>query len=107
MWWYACGRYIRFAYFHAKSLLRQSTASTNVCSQKIGLVYSLGTTPRYSVAKSTIGATVPNAAMKAHQMSMLPGTAITSYLVQLFVISAALPSTVSKTAPYMAVPQTQ
>jgi len=45
--------------------------------------------------------------MKTYQMAMLPGMAMTWYLVQLVVTSAALPSTVSSTAPYSAVPHTQ
>lgn len=45
--------------------------------------------------------------MKPYQISMLPGMAMTWYLVQLLVTSDALPRAVISTAPYMAVPQTQ
>jgi hypothetical protein len=42
-----------------------------------------------------------------NQMSRLPGMAMTVYLVQMLVISAALPSTVTSAAVYSAVPHTQ
>ena len=45
--------------------------------------------------------------MKASQMTMLPGMARKVYFVQMFVTSAALPSTMPRTAVYSAVPQTQ
>jgi hypothetical protein len=45
-------------YFHAKSLERHKMGSTKPCSQKTGLVNSLGTTPWYSVEKPNFGATV-------------------------------------------------
>lgn len=45
--------------------------------------------------------------MKAIQKAIEPGIAITWYFVQLFVTSPALPSTVSRTAPYIPVPHTQ
>jgi hypothetical protein len=42
--------------------------------------------------------------MKTYQMAMLPGIAMTWYLVQLLVVRAALPRTVARTAAYRAVP---
>lgn len=44
--------------------------------------------------------------MKIIQIIMLPGIAITWYLVQMFVTKPALPSTVARTAVYNAVPHT-
>lgn len=42
-----------------------------------------------------------------NQTARLPGMAMTVHFVQMFVISAALPSTVTRPAVYSAVPQTQ
>jgi len=44
---------------------------------------------------------------KMNQMAILPGIAMTVYLVQMLVMSAAFASTVTRPAVYMAVPQTQ
>lgn len=45
--------------------------------------------------------------MKPIQIAMLPGMAMTWYLVQMFVTKAAFPRTVARTEVYNAVPQTQ
>ena len=82
-------------------------ASVGISIQKVGLVKRRGMTPWYSVDTPSLGATVPYTATKTTQMAMLPGMAIMWYLVQLLVTSAALPSTVRRTAPYIAEPQTQ
>ena len=64
-------------------------------------------TPLYSVENPSFGATVAYIAMKPIQNAILPGIAMTWYLVQVFVTSAAFPRTVARTAVYNAVPQTQ
>jgi len=64
-------------------------------------------TPSYSVENPSFGATVAYTATKMIQINILPGIAITWYLVQMFVTSAAFPNTVARTAVYRAVPQTQ
>lgn len=51
--------YMRLANFQAKSLRRHIMASEMVCSQKTGLLYSLGMTPWYSAENGIMGATVP------------------------------------------------
>ncbi len=94
-------------YFQAKSLDKQSTGRTSPCSQKTGLGNNLGTTPSYSVENPSFGATVAYTATKTIQITILPGMAMTWYLVQMFVTSAAFPKTVARTAVYSAVPQTQ
>lgn len=76
-------------------------------SQNTGDAKSRGTTPSYSVENPILGATVAYIGMKASQITILPGIARNVYLVHMLVTSAALPSTVAKTAVYSAVPHTQ
>lgn len=64
-------------YFHAKSRDKQRTGRTSPCNQNTGLVNNLGTTPSYSVENPSIGATVAYTAMKAIQIIILPGMAMT------------------------------
>ena len=105
-WWYASGRHRRLLNFHVKSLARHSSARVGICSQNDGLENRRGMTPKNSFEKPILGATMPYTATNTSQMAMLPGMAMTWYFVQLLVTSAALPRTVSSTAPYMALPQT-
>lgn len=89
---------MRLAYFQAKSRSRHSAGRTRDMSQKLGSVNTTGRRFVYSVEKLSIGATVAYTGKKMNQINKDPGMAMTVYLVQMFVISAALPSTVTRPA---------
>lgn len=94
-------------YFQAKSLSKQRAGMTRPMSQTTGLGNNRGMTPRYSLEIPVIGATYAYSGRKIIHRIMDPGMATKVYLVQMFVIRAALPSTVASAAVYRAEPQTQ
>ena len=95
------------AYFHAKSRIRHTEGKAMIVSQNLGLVMMIGNVLTYSVLKFSLGATKAYMGRKMNQIAILPGMAMTVYLVQILVIKAAFASTVTRPAVYMAVPHTQ
>ena len=85
-------------YFHAKSRIKHNGGNTIAMSQKGKHAHNRPLTPSNSRLKPNLGAISAYAGKKSNQTTKLPGMAMTVYFVQMFVMSAAFPRTVTNAA---------